>query len=369
MCDTRQCCLRHPRACHGTSSNRVPHRDDDAPAISRALRRMASAEGDLAVSHTTGANMPFAHNWWQHLQRAGVRNFALLATDDSAAVELARRLPDHFVRCPRSIVTPATTGPVGYRSAGWTRLMFAVPQMVRWVLRQGINVLWMDTDVVALANPFPIIRAQLHLAALSDDGAELSGDDAAPGSVPGSWSPTDRTASRGSSQRRALGAPAAPGAPALLASVDGRVPDEDLHECRVAYTGDGRWGRSAGGWKLCGGLFYVQPGAAALAFLRDWERRLRAPGAGAKNQPHYNEALRAHQQALRVVVLPCDLFPNGFRFASAAWRTAQRRSPVLVHANWLKGSRAKHERLRQWGLWRGDERPPQNSTEIAMTSR
>ena len=71
------------------------------------------------------------------------------------------------------------------------------------------------------------------------------------------------------------------------------MPDEDLHECRRQYSNDyQRWGRSAGGWKLCGGLFYLKRGDAAVAFLSDWERRLRAPGAGAKNQPHYNEALQ-----------------------------------------------------------------------------
>ena len=333
MCDSRQCCLRHPRACLGSTSGR----HDDELHASRTLRGLANAEGDLAVSHTTGANLPFARNWWRHLELSGVHNFALLATDDSAAEGLSRHLPGHVVRCPRSIVAPTSQGPVGYRSAGWTHLMFAVPLMVRWVLRQGVNVLWMDTDVVALANPFTTIRAQLELVARSKDVSDLAGDDAI-GDLRGS---------------HAIGSSA--GTPVLLASVDGRVPEEDWHECAVAYTEDARWGRSAGGWKLCGGLFYLQQGSASLAFLRDWERRLRAPGAGAKNQPHYNEALRAHRHTLPVRVLPCDLFPNGYRYSSATWRAAQRRSPVLVHANWLKGSRAKHERLREWGLWRGDE--------------
>ena len=36
--------------------------------------------------------------------------------------------------------------------------MFAVPQMVRWLLSLELNILWMDTDVVALSDPFPVSR-------------------------------------------------------------------------------------------------------------------------------------------------------------------------------------------------------------------
>ena len=74
--------------------------------------------------------------------------------------------------------------------------MFAVPQMVRWVLRLGLTVLWMDTDVIALADPFPVIHAQMR----AGSGGDVDGV-----------------------HRR--------GAPLLLASVDGRVPDENLREC------------------------------------------------------------------------------------------------------------------------------------------
>ena len=83
--------------------------------------------------------------------------------------------------------------------------MFAVPLMVRWVLRLGLNVLWMDTDVIALANPFPVIRAQV---------VESFREHSKSGSSSGSSG-------------------------LLLASVDGRVPDEDLRECRQAYSSNG----------------------------------------------------------------------------------------------------------------------------------
>jgi rhamnogalacturonan II specific xylosyltransferase len=299
----------------------------EAEEGSRVLRALADwPSGDIVVSHTNVANLPFARNWWRHLEVVGVHNFALLATDDDAYVRLRRELQAHAVRCPRSIVDGRSTpGPSRYRSAGWTRLMFAVPLMVRWVLRLGLNVLWMDTDVVALANPFPVIRAQLGQRARMGGGADGGADDDGGG--------------------RGL----------ILASVDGRFPEEEVSECRRAYSPSARWGRSAGGWKLCGGLFYLRHGAGALAFLRDWERRLAAPGAGAKNQPHYNDALRsATASGMAVELLPCDRFPNGYRYASSAWRAAQAphtRKPVLVHNNWIKGHEAKLARFREWGMW------------------
>jgi hypothetical protein len=300
-------------------------RDDGAAAAARLRAAASWPSGDLVVSHTTGgANLAFARNWWRHLQRASVSNFALLATDDDALAALEQELPGRAVRCPNAIVGAAAAkiaadGSRGrgarYRSAGWTRLMFAVPAMVRWVLQVGLNVLWMDTDVVALSDPLAAVRLQLASA------GEASG-------------------ARGGSEL-------------LLASVDGRVPDEDLHECRRAYSAEARWGGSAGGWKLCGGLFYLRRGDAAIDFLRDWERRLKAPRAGAKNQPHYNDALRAAR--LQLQLLPCDLFPNGFRYASDAWRSAQHRRPVAVHANWVKTPAAKLARFHSWGMWLGDD--------------
>lgn len=322
-CTSPQCCRRHPRACQrrrpeaaAVPAHRTGKATDDVASAAR-LRGLASPSGDVAVSHTTGGgNIAFARNWWRHLQRAGVHNFALLATDDAAYAALEVELPGRAVRCPDSIVGAAADRIASeasrgrgarYRSAGWTRLMFAVPAMVRWVLELGLNVLWMDTDVVALADPFAAVRRELADTAAATERGGL-----------------------------------------LLASVDGRVPEENLHECRRAYTADPRWGRSAGGWKLCGGLFYLRRGDAAVAFLGDWERRLRAPRAGAKNQPHYNEALRA-AAALRVRLLPCELFPNGFRYASEAWRRAQQRVPVAVHNNWVRRAsapRPRHEHTR-----------------------
>lgn len=309
-CATPQCCARHPRACS--------HARPDEKAA-KLLRSLASPAGDLAVSHTDSANLPFARNWWTHLRDvAGVRAFALLTTDANAWAALSSELPRHTVRCPPGVYSAQSdrhgSGPAQYRSARWTHLMFAVPRMVHWVASAGVNVLWMDTDVVALRDPMPILHAQL--AALG-----ASGRDATAGLV--------------------------------LASVDGRFPDEDPHECGRAYSESTRWGRSAGGGKLCGGLFYLRSGPGTLRFLRDWERRLRGPGAGAKNQPHYNEALRSASGTLQVEVMPCDLFPNGYRYNSAAWKAAQRRAPVVVHANWMKGAAVKQQRLQSWGLWRG----------------
>lgn len=333
ICWTPQCCARHPRACRVGGVTRYSRKDEELERLAaERVRALASSAGDVAVSHTNAGNIPFARNWWRHLLRAGVQNFALLATDDDAFAALDVALPRHSVRCPRAIFSAEASGPMSYRSAGWTQLMFAVPRMVRWVLQLRLNVLWMDTDVVTLSDPFPHLRSKLQ-------------------------SPPPIVRGRAVTQ--------------LLASVDGRVPAEDLHECGRAYSADRRrWGRSAGGGKLCGGLFYLQHGEAAIAFVNGWEARLRAPGAGAKNQPHYNWALEAATDALLVHTLPCDLFPNGYRYARDDWRAAQRRAPLVVHNNWIKGHVAKRERFKAWRLWLGGEeasgRSPTNTSAVLV---
>ena len=85
----------------------------------------------------------------------------------------------------------------------------------------------------------------------------------------------------------------------------------------------------------------------------EWERRLQdphgPPGHRLKNQPHFNAALRA--AGTRVKLLPCDLFPNGYRYASPSWRAAQRRAPISVHNNWIRGAAAKKRRFVEWGFW------------------
>ena len=317
QCATAACCRRHPKACRASHVVPAPSVPLEPVASEAATVRAAAAGGSVIITHTTGSNLPFARNWYAHLQRAGVSSFVLIATDAAALAALRTEVPGHVVRCPPAIDAcrphGADDGPRSYRSRGWTRLMFAVPQMLRWVLAMQLDVLWMDTDVVALADPLPVLR-------------DL------------------------------LGANASSSPPQLLASVDGRFPDEDPRECAQYYSAETRWGASAGGSKLCGGLFYLRHGARSLALVDAWEARLRGPRAGAKNQPHYNDALRA-AAGLRVRVLPCDLFPNGYRYASESWRRAQRRPPLAVHNNWIKGHAAKLARFKEWGLWREHNSP------------
>ena len=128
-----------------------------------------------------------------------------------------------------------------------------------------------------------------------------------------------------------------------------------MYKRQQYYSAETRWGASAGGSKLCGGLFYLRHGARSLALVDDWEARLRGPRAGAKNQPHYNDAIVA--TGVAVSLLPCDLFPNGYRYASESWRRAQRRPPLAVHNNWIKGHAAKLARFKEWGLWREHNSP------------
>ena len=228
------------RARHSVLSRRVrepafPYADSTralSEPAARILRGLAH-DGAIAVTHTTAANLEFARNWYLHLQRAGVRNYALIATDDDAHATLAREVVGHVVAYPLG-PTGAAQVAQSYRSRGWTRLMFAVPRMLHWVLAMGLDVLWMDTDVVALSDPFPlIIRHAAAAAAAANAGTAVA-----------------RTASAGVDGDNAVSRPPPPRG-LLLASVDGRVPDERLTECGRYYSRDPRWRSSSGTSKLC----------------------------------------------------------------------------------------------------------------------
>ena len=157
-CVSASCCRRHPRACTsgwwapGVSSidrshARGRHQHQHHPEVNTTLQAAGPAaqtlrglaiDGAIAISHTTAANLDFARNWYLHLQRAGVRNYALIATDEAAHVALAAEIAGHVVECPRTVFRAKdTTAAQAYRSRGWTRLMFAVPRMLRWVLGMG----------------------------------------------------------------------------------------------------------------------------------------------------------------------------------------------------------------------------------------
>ena len=228
LCSSTACCRRHPRACvrrplyHATTH---VHRGHQRPTnvtdtallgsgqgfepATQILLRLA-IDGAVAITHTTAANLDFARNWYLHLQRAGVRNYALIATDNEALASLAHEVAGHVVAYPLGHNGVAQAAQA-YRSRGWTRLMFAVPRMLHWVLAMGLDVLWMDTDVVALSDPFPLIRQ--HAAAANAANAATA--------VP-------RIASAIANASTVLPQPPRG---LLLASVDGRVPDDQLTEC------------------------------------------------------------------------------------------------------------------------------------------
>ena len=246
-CSSTACCRRHPRACvrrpfHHRLANvtgaalPLSGSEQSSEPAARILHRLA-LDGAIAVTHTTAANLEFARNWYLHLQRAGVRNYALIATDDDAHATLAREVTGHVVAYPlgpKGVAQAAQS----YRSRGWTRLMFAVPRMLHWVLAMGLDVLWMDTDVVALSDPFPLIRRHTAAANANANANANAGTAVA------------RAASAGVHGDNAVSRPPPPRG-LLLASVDGRVPDERLTECGRHYSRDPRWRASSGTSKLC----------------------------------------------------------------------------------------------------------------------
>lgn len=176
-------------------------------------------------------------------------------------------------------------------------------------------MLWIDTDIVALSDPFPVLDG-LHggqpSAMLSQVESPLPHAHCrnahcrcpmpnALRPMPNAQCPTPNAH--------------CPLPIAQCQQVDGRFPEAAPRECGKIYSDDkAQWGASSGTWKLCSGLFLLQPGNASLGFVDAWAERLANKQAGAKNQPHYNAALA--QSNLSASVLPCDLFPNGPQVAS-----------------------------------------------------
>ena len=128
-----------------------PPRTASEIATSNAARLHALARrGRIAVSHTNAGNLPFARNWFASLMRVGVPNWAIFATDEEAYDILHAEVPNHVLRWHNRARGPRGSH-FAFRSKGWTRVVFAVPRMARFVLELGLAVLWIDTDIVELA--------------------------------------------------------------------------------------------------------------------------------------------------------------------------------------------------------------------------
>ena len=117
-------------------------------------------------------------------------------------------------------------------------------------------------------------------------------------------------------------------------------------------------------FSFCGGFFLLNDTPGAHDFLDEWIHQLRF-STMAKNQPALNRAIFASlQKKLRLLVLPCDLYPNGWRYfcleirarkkrfnCGFDWRMQQKREALMVHVTYAKGAAVKRDRLKQIDLW------------------
>ena len=111
----------------------------EAEEGSRVLRALADwPSGDIVVSHTNVANLPFARNWFASLMRVGVPNWAIFATDEEAYEILHAEVPNHVLRWHNRARGPRGSH-FAFRSKGWTRVVFAVPRMARFVLALALG--------------------------------------------------------------------------------------------------------------------------------------------------------------------------------------------------------------------------------------
>ena len=117
QCATAACCRRHPKACrHAKPAQVVPAPSVPLePVASEAATVLGQHERQLACQGCQGvcpgSNLPFARNWYAHLQRAGVSSFVLIATDAAALAALRTEVPGHVVRCPPAVDSEAGLHP------------------------------------------------------------------------------------------------------------------------------------------------------------------------------------------------------------------------------------------------------------------
>jgi len=215
-----------------------------------------------------------------------------------------QRMLEHVIPLPlhlrRKLSTHAMRGRQTFqviRSPLYNAFMKLIPEIVLWVLQQGYSLLYSDTDVVVLANPFPAIT-QLP---------------------PADW----------------------------YLSIDGYVSvrRQTLNKCALGVA--------------CGGILYARQSNFSLSFAQQWiDAVYDAEYTERGNQKAYNAVIYGLADTHRLAILPCDLFPNGGRYnevhSGVQWRPLQTRMPVMVHNNWIIGKQNKIETFKRWGLWMED---------------
>ncbi|SPQ98680.1 unnamed protein product (mitochondrion) [Plasmodiophora brassicae] len=267
------------------------------------LSRVAIAKR-LVVAAVNCGYLDFVDNWLASIQALGITNYILIALDMHAYKTLMGAYPDHTilsVTVSESTQNQAQPDPNAreYGSAGFGNVVRSRPEFLLPFLRQGYTVFYSDIDTFWLGNPFDEIR---------------QGEYDAQG-------PTD-------------GHPSAP---------------------------DDRQDAS----NICTGMLYLEATYPTIRLLEKWSSLLIQTNAEV-NQAPFADALATlvrgdesgHTQKIRFNVLERDAYPPGYMYfkKDARWTSMHtykpKRSPVIVHANWVVGKNKKRQILQEKGLWK-----------------
>ena len=133
------------------------------------LRNVAVNNTIIMISANCGyVNM--AQNWILHVTKLGITNFIVIAQDETAFDVLNTYVPGHVVMLDKDhppdvhVEQDAFT----FASEGFYEICKQRPHMIQSILNQGYNVLYSDTDLVWLKNPFEKVPDDVDYVGMTD---------------------------------------------------------------------------------------------------------------------------------------------------------------------------------------------------------
>ena len=167
----------HPR--HGTENMQVEQRKrmldkERASEIipwpdPNILRNVAVDNTIIMISANCGyVNM--AQNWIIHVKKLNITNFIVIAQDENVYDVLSTFVPGHVVMLDRDHPSnvQVESDAFSFASQGFYEICKQRPHMIQSILDQGYKVLYSDTDLVWLKNPFEQLPDNVDYVGMTD---------------------------------------------------------------------------------------------------------------------------------------------------------------------------------------------------------
>jgi WD40 repeat protein len=277
------------------------------------LIKSRAINNDIVVSFSNFSFTDFALNWIKSLQQLKITNYLMFALDqNSYNFFVQRNICSYLIDKTDKLFTEESQN---FGSLGFIAICNVKPWLVHELLKAGFNVVWSDTDIVWLRDPFPVFyyNKSIDLQIQSDDDDICAGFFYAKSNaktirffdrVVNYTSPVidDQTAMRRYLQDD---------------TVSQRVGtrDED-HALKVKRT----------------------------AFIDYWKQL-------SAEDDHIKEESDSQTHLMRYLVLDRALFPNGTAYFNAKLPQRFSISPVIVHNNCIIGHEPKKLRFMLYKLW------------------